>query len=265
VAERTIEASTDRATSLRRAVLFTIACAPIWLLPQRFAVFHPVAMLGVVLGATFLFLWWDRRSPSVLGLDLRWRRLAELAGGLAGGALFIAAVALLLRVVLPFEWERNPAFFARLALDSLLYLLFANSVEELVFRGYSFERLIATIGHWPAQLVTALLFAVFHLVNGWPWQAAFTGTVIGSVLFGLVFVRWGSVPAAVGVHAATNWTRDLLLLDPPNMRTLYAPVAGRNWTSAERLTTAVAFDAIAILACVLLWWSIVRHNRRLAK
>ena len=35
-------------------------------------------MLGVVLGATFLFLWWDRRSPSVLGLDLRWRRLAEL-------------------------------------------------------------------------------------------------------------------------------------------------------------------------------------------
>ena len=63
----------DRSTALRRGVLFIVATSPIWLVPQRFPVFHPVAMLGVVLGATLLFLWWDKRSPSELGLELSWR------------------------------------------------------------------------------------------------------------------------------------------------------------------------------------------------
>jgi membrane protease YdiL (CAAX protease family) len=34
---------------------------------------------------------------------------------------------------------------------------------------------------------------------------AFVSTTAGSLLFGLVFIRWRSVPAAAGVHAAWNW------------------------------------------------------------
>jgi hypothetical protein len=60
-------------------------------------------------------------------------------------------------------------------------------VEELLFRGYGFERLIKGLGHWPAQRATALLFAAFHVANGWPWQVALMGTTVGSLLFGLVF------------------------------------------------------------------------------
>src|SRR5204863_89806 len=84
-------------------------------------------------------------------------------------AVLLAVIAVVIAVVLPFPWVRNPQFDRTLAVFSFASLLYGNSVEELIFRGYAFERLIAAIGHWKAQLVTAILFAVFHIANGWPW------------------------------------------------------------------------------------------------
>ncbi|HEX7981706.1 MAG TPA: CPBP family intramembrane glutamic endopeptidase [Gemmatimonadaceae bacterium] len=256
-------ASSDRSTALRRGVLFIVATSPIWLLPKRFPAFHPVAMLGVVLGATLLFLWWDNRSPSELGLELSWRPLANLLGGLVGGALLIGVIAVLLHAILPFEWSRNEFFLPKLAATGLLYFLVAAGVEELLFRGYSFERLITSIGLWPALLIVALMFATYHLLNGYPWQVAYTGSVVGSLMFGLVFARTRSVLAATGFHAAVNWMRDVVLADPASRRTWFGPVAGRNWTGAELQTTRIVFNGVALVVCALLYWSIRRRDRRL--
>lgn len=249
----------ERSTSTRRALLYLLLCAPIYLTPRALSVAHPLALVAALIGVTYLFLRSEHRSLAVLGLDPSWRRVRELAGGWAGGALLMVVVALCLRVLLPFPWARNPAFSSAAAVFSLGWLLSGNAVEELVFRGYSFERLIAGIGHWPAQVVTALLFAVFHIVNGWPWQIALVGTSIGSLLFALVFIRWQSVPAAVGVHAAVNWVRDLLLLDPPTAKTWFAPLSIRRWTPTEQLTGGVIFNGLILLACVALWLSIRRQ------
>jgi membrane protease YdiL (CAAX protease family) len=253
--------SSDRRTALRRGVLFIVATSPIWLMPRRFPVFHPVAMLGVVLGATLLFLWWDKRSPAELGLEPSWRLPANLIGGLIAGTLMMAVITVLLHAILPFEWAYNSTFLWRLAVTGLVYQLISACVEELLFRGYGFERLITTIGMWPAQLVVALMFATYHLLNGYAWQVAFTGSVIGSLMFGLVFVRTRSVMAATGFHAAANWARDVVLADPPTMRTWFGPVAGRNWTPAERQTTMLVFNGVALVVCALLYWSIRRRDR----
>jgi membrane protease YdiL (CAAX protease family) len=250
-----------RSTAIRRALLFLLVCAPLWLVPRVFSrLAHPTVPLAIVLGVTLLFLWWDGRPASELGLDPSWRRLVELVGGFGGGALLIGVIALCLRLLLPIPWVRNPSFSLATAGFSLVWLLVENGMEELVFRGYSFERLISVIGHWRAQLLTALLFAAFHIVNGWSWPVALVGTTIGSLLFGLVFVRWQSVPAAVGVHAAGNWVRDLLLLDPPNAKTLYAPFSLRRWTPHEQMTGGIVFNGLILLACVLLWWSVRRSG-----
>jgi len=251
-----------RSTAFGRASLFLLVTSPIWAFRQMYAVFHPVAVLALALAVTLLFLWWDRRSPEVLGLDPRPRRLVELGGGLLGGAMLIGVMALLVAAMLPFPWERNSGFRAGIAAWSLAYLLSSNAVEELVFRGYGFERMIAAIGHWPAQILTALVFAVFHVVHGWPWQVALASTTLGSVLFGLVFVRWRSVPAALGVHAAMNWVRDLLLLDPPTPKTLYAPYSLRAWMPEEQFTARVVGNVVVFLACVAMAIVVHRHRAR---
>jgi membrane protease YdiL (CAAX protease family) len=249
-----------RSAPVRQALLFLLVCSPLWLVPGLVSVAHPAVMLAIVVGITLLFLRWDGRSPSVLGLDPAWRRAGELAAGFGGGALLIGVVALCVSVILPFPWLVNPRFDLGAAGFSLLWLLCGNAVEELIFRGYGFERLIAGIGIWKAQLVTALLFAGFHIVNGWPWQVALIGTTAGSLLFGMVFIRWRSVPAAVGVHAAGNWVRDLLLVDPPTAKTLFAPLSPRPWTPGEQISTGAILIGMTLLACAALWMSIL-HRR----
>ena len=248
-------APTERSTAVRRALLFLIICSPLYLTPGVFSVAHPAVMAAIALGVTAAFLRWDRRPFAALGLDPSRRRIGELAAGFAGGALLIVAMAIGVRALLPFPWAWNPAFSYTAAGYSLLWLLCGNAVEELIFRGYSFERLISGIGHWKAQLVTALLFAVFHVMQGWSWQVALTGTTVGSLFFGLVFVRWRSVPAAIGAHAAANWMRDLLLADPPSAKTLFAPLSPRHWTSGEQLVAMLLLDGLFLLACVVLWRS----------
>lgn len=251
----------ERSGPVRQALLFLFACSPLWLAPRLVSVPHPAAMLAIVVGTTLLFLRWDRRSPFVLGLDLSWRRAGELVAGFVGGALLIVVTALCAWVILPFPWIINSRFDLIAAAFSLLWFLCGNAVEELIFRGYSFERLIAGVGIWKAQIVTALLFAAFHVANGWPWQVALFGTTAGSLLFGFVFIRWRSVPAAIGVHAAVNWTRDLLLTDPPTTKTLFAPLAPRPWSAAEQMSAGTIFTGIVLLACAALWVSILRQQR----
>jgi membrane protease YdiL (CAAX protease family) len=252
----------SRTTALGRAVLFLLATSPIWGVRQVYSLFHPSGLFALALAITFLFLWWDQRSPEVLGLDAKPRRLAELGLGFVGGALLIGVMALLFAVVLPYPWARNGLFRPDVAAWSLLYLFLTNSVEELSFRGYGFERMISAIGHWPAQIVTALVAALFHVLHGWTWQAALIATTLGSILFGLVFVRWRSVPAAIGVHVAMNFVRDLLLTDPPNAKTLYAPFSVRNWMPLEVFTARVASNLVVFLACVVMAVVVWRHRAR---
>jgi membrane protease YdiL (CAAX protease family) len=250
---------TERGAAIRRAALFMLICAPAWLVPDALGAWHPAGMAAALIALSYAFLRSERRSLAALGLDPSWRRLGELAAGLAAGAALILVIALVARLVLPFPWAWNPRFSAGMAMWSLLWLLCGNAVEELVFRGYAFERLIKGLGHGPAQLATALLFAVFHVVNGWPWQVALLGTTVGSLLFGLVFVRWRSVPAAAGVHAAANWVRDLLLSDPPTVTTLLAPLSPRPWTLAEQLGSMLIMDGVFLAACAALAVSIRRR------
>ena len=238
-----IEAPMERSTSIRRALLFLLVCSPTYLAPGIFSVGHPIVMTAGLVAVTYLFLRSERRPLAALGLDPSWQRVRELAGGFAGGALIILAAAACVRL-----------------LFSLVRFLSGNAVEELVFRGYGFDRLIAGIGHWPAQIVTALPFAVYHVVQGWPWQTALLGTTVGSLLFGLVFVRWRSVPAATGVHAAANWVRDLLLVDPPTAKTLLAPLAPRHWTSTEQVVALAIMDGVFLLASLALAISITRRS-----
>jgi membrane protease YdiL (CAAX protease family) len=250
-----------RSAAFGRAALFLLVTSPIWGLRYSTQRFHPAGQLALTLALTLLFLWWDRRAPSALGLDLRPRRFAELALGFAGGALLIGVMALVLSAVLPYPWKWNEEFRAGVAAWSLLYLLLTNGVEELAFRGYGFERLISAIGHWPAQIVSALIAAVFHVLHGWTWEIALISTTLGSILFGLVFVRWRSVPAALGVHAAMNFVRDLLLTDPHDAKTLFAPFSVRRWMPLEEFTAKVVVNGVVLLACVVMA-IVVRRDRR---
>lgn len=256
--------SHDPAGGLRRGVLFLVIAVPLVVVAYQGLPFgFPVparAELVVVLLLCSSAMLLKREGRSLADLGMAWSRgaAAKLLCGLAGGALLFSLAALTLRAVLPFHWERSAQFLPSALAATLLFHLSTNLCEELAFRGYGFDKLIQTFGHWPAQGVIALMTALFHVVCGWPWQVALVSTTAGSLLFGLVFVHWRSVPAAVGVHAAWNCSRDVMLGMPPTPAAAWHPVGMERWTPAQWNTAQIILVGITLAACAV----IARQGRK---
>lgn len=144
--------------------------------------------------------------------DLRW--IAHLCLGSALGGLLMAAPAVVLMLGGWVRWEvaaANPT-----ALWSAVLLMAGVAVaEELLFRGVLFQRLIAGIGHWPAQIVIGLFFVLTHLGN--PGMEGATRIWAGvnifaaSILFGLAYVRTRSLALPIGLHFMANVTQGIVL------------------------------------------------------
>lgn len=177
-----------------------------WLLPLP-----PLFLLGV----TWICMRLRRQPLAGVGLSLGGAWLRQGLLGIAFGAAQMLAVALLIWLAGGVRFELNPAQgWAALAYGAWVFLGIAV-LEELLFRGFVFQRLVDGIGAPAALLLMAVLFAAAHL--GSPGMEA--GTVVtatldnglGALLLGLAYLRTGSLALPMGIHFGWNWTQGTLL------------------------------------------------------
>ncbi len=172
-------------------------------------------MLGGLPAATLL-LWTlvllglESRGLDSLGFKPSSRRLAELFGGLALGMLLVAAQVGLFRLFSVFHLERNANVGLGSAVAGAIFYLASSASEELAFRGYGFQRLVEAAGPAMAQIVTALVFALYHIAMGMPAPAAFLFTGLGSLFYGFAFLRTRGVALPIGIHAGWNFAQENL-------------------------------------------------------
>ena len=121
------------------------------------------------------------------GLSLACGGAAQLAG--LGKAGVTESIALALR-------SSNPT---RIVLAVLAIGIAPAFAEEGFFRGLMQTRLRARWTRWPAILVTALAFGVFH-VDPIQGSQAF----IAGVFFGWVADRFGGIRSTIAAHAVNN-------------------------------------------------------------
>jgi hypothetical protein len=148
-----------------------------------------------------------------------------------------------------------------LALGSAVMLLQAGS-EEVYFRGWLQPVLAERWGDSAAVGVTALLFALLHLIAGAEGGIAFVNLLLGGLLFGWLAVRTRGIAAPVLAHFAWNWAEDLGLGLVPNpglgsfgaIRDFDLRGAGLWGGSEQGLNASVAMTVglIAVLVPVLL-------------
>ncbi|XOV79666.1 MAG: lysostaphin resistance A-like protein [Aestuariibacter sp.] len=142
-------------------------------------------------------------------LDLRAFKLFQ-----AGLLFSVIQIAIIVGIIwlaggVSFELNSNRSF-EPLLLGFYIFLC-AAIMEELLFRGFIFQRLIEGVGVWPAQLGLALLFAIGHWSN--PdmegatliWASLDIG--LGAILWGLAFIRTGSLALPIGMHLGWNWAQ----------------------------------------------------------
>jgi membrane protease YdiL (CAAX protease family) len=200
-------AASSLAGSLRLAVPWPDALEA-WLPAAGFT------FLGI-LALTWIALQLERRPLASVGLELdrRWGR--EFLAGAAAGAAIILVIAWVVHLASGCHWVRDPrAGPGRLAAGAWLYLAVAAS-EELLYRGYPFQRLVRGLGSGPALGLTALLFTASHWGN--PGMAGATlvlaslNIALAAVLLGLCRLRTGSLALPIGLHLGWNWTQGTLL------------------------------------------------------
>jgi membrane protease YdiL (CAAX protease family) len=212
------------------------------------------------LALTYAFTSSERTSLSAVGA--RWSAGSErrFLAGFAFGCGMVFLLVALCRVVLgPLTFVRVPAITGGTVALMCVTFLMLSAGEELGFRGYPFQRLRQRYGTAIAQVVVALAFAAYHMLQGWPLANALIGTTAGSVLFCVATMASGGLAFPIGVHAAWNigswmlgtkddagyWRMDIAR--PPSF------VAG-----------ALVYLAVMLLATATLWWWMRRRRRLIA-
>lgn len=146
-------------------------------------------------------------------LDRRWFR--EIGVGTAFGIGTVLAVVGMIWAIGGVRFELDPARSLSTLLTGLYVFLFAALMEETLFRGFIFQRLLAGVGTWPAQIVLASLFALGHWGNpGMQGSTEVVATLdlfLGAVLLGLAYLRTRSLALPVGLHLGWNWTQGHIL------------------------------------------------------
>ena len=170
---------------------------------------------GLGAAATWICLAAERRPFTSIGLVPGRRWLLEFLAGSAIGFLLMIVTALIVHGSGGFHWVRNPAIGAhQLLAAAWLYLAVAFN-EEILSRGYAFQRLVQGIGPWGGQIIFALLFAYLHWGNpgmhGSTKAWATLNIGLAALLLGLAWIRTGSLALPIGIHLGWNWTQGSLL------------------------------------------------------
>ena len=149
----------------------------------------------------------ERLSSVGLRMDGRWAR--EFAVGSSVGIAMLLAVAGLMAASGAVRFELDPARSLGAIALGLNAFLWAALLEELLFRGFIFQRLIDGIGIVPAQIGMAALFAAGHWTNpGMDGVARIVGTVdiaLAAIMLGLAYARTRSLALPLGLHLGWNW------------------------------------------------------------
>jgi uncharacterized protein len=129
-------------------------------------------------------------------------------------------------------------------------------VEEVMFRGYAFQRLVDSIGPSTATLLVSALFASAHLGNPGATAAAWCSTFLAGCLFSAAYLRTRALWLGWGMHFAWNAATALLFGLPVSGLADYSPVLssytrGPVWLTGGGYGPEGSATVIAVLLAML--------------
>lgn len=175
---------------------------------------EPLRVL-LVLAVTWICTLFRREPLSSVGLRFGGRWILESSLGTLFGAASMLLIVGLIWAVGGVRLEFEPARSAGTLTLGLALFFSVALFEELLFRGFVFQRLIDGVGAAPAQGALALLFAWAHWDNpgmqGTTQVVAMLDLALGAIMLGLAFLRTRSLALPVGLHLGWNWAQGHLL------------------------------------------------------
>jgi uncharacterized protein len=239
-----------------------------------------LGMAGMLAGVTLTVLlsaifanWLVLRiyqNRSLLALGLWWNRASaeNLAYGMLGGmgaACLVLAPPLMAGAAHLASASEPPSTGTPLF---VILMLAAGAVgEELLFRGYGFQVLLAAFGPYATIVPVGVLFALMHSGNPNANWFGLANTAGFGILFGYAFLRTRDLWLPIGLHFGWNFTLPLFGVNLSGLRmniTGHEMVwtAGNLWSGGEYGPEAsLLTSAVLFLLFVYLWKAPLRRQR----
>lgn len=219
--------------------------------------YRPLVTLLLLLGFLLLLKKLDQEEdPPLVALKLS-PRVPWLRQFFTGVLLAVLLVALAVAAIAlggDLQMRVHLSAHSLAAAAAVLFVLVAGALaEELMFRGYPFQRLVEAIGPAASVVVLSLLFGATHLLNPHVSRWAVMDTALVGVLLSLAYLRTGSLWMPWGFHFAWNATLGLVFGLPVSGLTEFAVVLRSQATGPQWLTgAAYGIEASATGAAVIL-------------
>jgi len=218
------------------------------------------AVPAILLLLTHLIYKKEGKGLAALGLDFKGRHLRWLPIGLATGIAFLTAVLCMQLFTEGRSIQHNAAANTWKALAAIFLFIAGVLNEELIFRGYCLQHLVARIGFWKANLAAAFLFMVWHWFSWDAWgnmavMVLSVTTAFGHLVFALALYRKGTLYFSIGLHLGINWASyGLFIMEESNMRAdgLFLVVGSSAHAPAP---LALAITLVFYLILLLFLWS----------
>jgi membrane protease YdiL (CAAX protease family) len=209
-------------------------------------------LLGVFKIMTGVF---DHKPLGSAGLAFHRYAGKEMGLGLALGTAMMLAVAALERVLGLVTFHAGagpPRQFMAGGAFLLLVLLVAAANEEMLFRGYAFQRLVDSVGAIAAVALFSLLFGLSHLANPAHTWVSTANTMLVGVPFAVAYLRSRSLWIPIGMHFAWNFIQGFVLGFQVSGLTFpfslwQAEVGGADWLTGGRYGPEGGLVATAVI------------------
>jgi CAAX protease family protein len=168
-------------------------------------------LLGLYAILTCLF---EQRPLGSVGFAFHPRWKNELGTGLIAGTVMMLVVAVAEALLGVARFSSAPGLAGKTVLTGVfLFLLFgvAAADEELVFRGYPFQRLVELAGPVIAVVVVAVFFGAAHLRNPFQSWISTLNTALVGVLLAICYLRTRALWLPLGIHFAWNFVQGYIL------------------------------------------------------
>jgi uncharacterized protein len=174
-------------------VSFSIA-PPVWL--------DYLAYSSLLVVTLFITRFYDDLPAAWVGLGLHQWTARELGfGTLIGlGMAFVAWGIVAASGTLRWQGMDDFGTYALVSLS----IIFNAAGEELMFRGYLFQRGIEILGTTTATILGAAIFALAHLFNPYLSWLAIVNIFLAGIFFSLCYLRTGSLWLPMAAHATWN-------------------------------------------------------------
>jgi membrane protease YdiL (CAAX protease family) len=203
-----------------------------------------------------LGLWWNQASAVNLGF------------GVAGGIGSACLVLLPPLAVGASHFTPTPAEPGMIGTFFFVTVLLAAGAfgEELFFRGYGFQLLLANLGPFATIVPVGVVFALLHGSNPSVNWFALANTAGFGILFGYAYLRSRDLWLPIGLHFGWNFTLPLFGVNLSGLRmkiTGYemAWTAGDLWSGGAYGPEASVLTSVVLIALfVFIWKSPVRRQ-----